>query len=155
MQLDMGDVPGWTAFIISGVAVLVAIRANRHARNSADASKDSAGSARRSADAAERQAVAAEKALPPPPLPVEWKLQHVGRERYALRNAGTATATGVRIDMDRAPAVVLEDEDPVTVLPNASWSFLISPSLDQSHPRELWISWDAQREPVPVPVPPA
>jgi hypothetical protein len=131
MHIDMGDVPGWTAFVVSGVAVFVAIRANRHARDSADASKDSAVSARRSADAAERQAEAQEKALPPPPPLVAWEIEHLSKQGYALRNVGLGTAAGVKIDLDRAPAVMLDDDED-TIPARASLRFLIAPSLGQS-----------------------
>ncbi|MEV5765324.1 hypothetical protein AB0L34_12235 [Micromonospora sp. NPDC052213] len=152
MQLDLGDVPAWAALLISAGAVYVATRANRHARDSAAASKDSAGSARRSADAAERQAVAAEAAIPPPPPQVVWQVERVNNKRYLLRNVGVGTATGVQIDVRQAHPLVGLNLGNGTVGPNESVSFLITGSMGRPSPTELWVSWDGQDEPVAVPV---
>jgi hypothetical protein len=154
MQLNMGDVPGWTALGVAIIAVIVSVRANRHAKDSADASKDSAGSARRSADAAERQAAAAEKALPPPPPAVDWEIEHLSNEGYMLRNIGVGTATGVKIDLERAGIIRDLDLGDGTVPRRGTLRFLLSPTLARmSLPSELWVSWDGQSVPVAVPVP--
>ncbi|MGW3811253.1 hypothetical protein [Micromonospora sp. NPDC005113] len=146
MQLDLGDVPAWAALAVSVGAIVVALRSNRHAKASAAAS-------RRSADAAERQAQAAEAALPPPPPQVSWRVEHVNRQRYVLRNIGVGTATGLRIDVrDGHPLVGLEREEKA-IPPNGSISFLIAASMGRPHPTELWLTWDGQDEPVAVPVP--
>ncbi|MFG3300351.1 hypothetical protein [Micromonospora chersina] len=146
MRIDMGDAPAWVALLASVGAILVSLRANRHAKESADA-------ARRSADAAERQAEAAEAALPPPPPQVAWRVEWVNRQRYLLRNIGVGPATGLRIDVrDAHPLVGLnETEEPIP--PNGSVSFLISASMGRPAPTELFLTWDGQEEPVAVPVP--
>ncbi|TDC42076.1 hypothetical protein [Micromonospora sp. KC213] len=150
MQLDLGDVPAWTALVLSGAAVYVATRANRHARDSAAASKDSAGSARRSADAAERQALAAEAAIPPPPPQVAWRVEWVSKQRYLLRNIGVGTATGVKVEVRNAhPLAGLKLGDG-TLESNQSVSFLIMGSMGRPAPTELWVSWDGQEEPIAV-----
>jgi hypothetical protein len=146
VQVDLGDVPAWAALLVSAGAVWVATRANRHARESASA-------AQRSADAAERQAQAAEAALPLPPPDVAWRIEHVNRQRFLLRNIGVGVATGLRIDVrDAHPLAGLVNLDE-PVPPNGSVSFLITGSLGKPSPTELWLTWDGHDKPVAVPVP--
>jgi hypothetical protein len=146
MRIDMGEAPAWVALLVSVGAILVSIRANRHAEESAEAS-------RRSADAAERQAEAAEAALPPPPPKVAWRVEWVNRQRYLLRNIGVGPAARLRIDVrDAHPLVGLkETEEPIP--PNGSVSFLITGSMGRPAPTGLWLTWDGQEEPVAIPVP--
>ncbi|MDG4785935.1 hypothetical protein O7626_08345 [Micromonospora sp. WMMD1102] len=145
MNFDVGDVPAWVALIVSVVSVLVAVRATRHAR-------DSAGAARRSADAAERQAAAAEAAVPPPPPAVDWRIVHQQKSRYVLRNVGVETATGVQIQ-DHDAILWAVDEVPTEVPPNAGVPFLIAATMGNPAPDELWVTWDGRSIPVAVPIP--
>lgn len=153
MQIDLGDAPAWAALLVSTGSLLIALRATRHAKDSAAASQDSALSARRSADAAERQAEAAEAALPPPPPHVAWRVEWVGGQRYRLRNTGVGVATGVQIDTGKALELIGFEGSLERIPPNGSVSFLITESAEISAPDELLVTWDGQDEPVVVPVP--
>lgn len=144
MAVNMGDTATCAGVVVSlgvsGVALWVSIRSERHAK--------------RSADAAERQAVAAEKALPPPPPAVAWEIERAARDVYRLRHVGSTVATGVMVDTFRAPAVLDLDLGDGTVRPHASIGFVVAAYAEAPTPDELWVSWDGQPEAVPVPMPP-
>ncbi|MEU8301144.1 hypothetical protein AB0C04_28130 [Micromonospora sp. NPDC048909] len=153
MRFDLGDVPAWAAIIVSSAAILVALRANRHAKDSAAASQDSAVSSRRSADAAERQATAAEQALPPPPQKVAWRFEYKSRQEYVLRNTGTEAAHDVEIDMNRIECMFHDEMPDDRVVPSgASVSLIMMATGSGSVPNELWVRWQGQPEWTPVPL---
>ncbi|WP_154937218.1 hypothetical protein [Micromonospora palomenae] len=154
MKFDLGDVPAWAALLASVGAIYVATRANRHARDSAAASKDSAVSARRSADASERQAQAAEQALAPSSPQVRWRITRgQGRESYVLRNVGTATATAVQVDLTCLPTHTVLDLGDHVFRPGQAITFWIILAASDDDVQQLWLTWDGQPEAVPVPMP--
>lgn len=129
------------------------------AKRSADVATEALTESRRAADAAERQAVAAEALLPKPPPPIKWQLELLkagrhGSASYALRNIGTETATGVKIDQERAKAIarVEFDGDPGVVVPGATVQFWVLPTMGNPKPTEAWLTWDGVDEEIPVPL---
>lgn len=121
--------------------------ARAEAQRSAEAADRSADAAMRSADAAERQI---ELATPPA---IDFQFEQIREARYALRNIGTSTATGVTVDPegfaipDRLPAgFTLARDQAVEFLLLASWASPV-PATAKVHCNEL-------AEPLHVSVPP-
>ncbi|MFI5931273.1 hypothetical protein [Actinoplanes sp. NPDC051494] len=114
-----------------------------------------AGYARRSAIAAERQARAAEAVIPPRPPAVDWKIEPGHDGAYRLRNIGTSTATGVRIDLPESFAgQVHADLGNGSISPGKSvdvrwYQAWMDPNLN-----ELPVVWDGRETPQLVPIPP-
>lgn len=154
--------------MVAVVSAVVAVRANRHskdsvaeARRSADAAEVSATEANRSADAsvrsadaAERQAVAAEAMVPPPPPKVAWQVSKLGESDYALRNVGTDAAENVTIEaVDNPPGRIQITPDPVRVLPGATIRAFLPGGAEMEPVDELIVSWDGLPAPEVVPLP--
>jgi hypothetical protein len=91
--------------------------------------------------------------LPLPAPAVAWEIEKMGPEQYRLWNVGTEVATGVAIDMARAPALLDLDLGDGTARPDLPISLVITEYAEAPKPEALRVSWDGQAEPISVPVP--
>ncbi|MFI6280494.1 hypothetical protein [Streptomyces sp. NPDC050988] len=173
--MEIGDVPGWAALVVSIVSVAISyrlgVRSAHASEKSADASRVSAREARRSSDAAERSASAAEGSLvlqrqeaeerqrAAEPR-VELRVEHAGgTSRLRLRNVGGAVARGVKIH--DTPGVSTQDREfnfrtgvsNVELVPGAARVFLIYRIGATRMPTHLWVTWEGQEERIAIAVP--
>ncbi len=107
----------------------------------------------RQADAAERQIALTWPAMPEPADLVTWSVEHRKGNTYALRNAGTATATAVTVDEGRVTSLHRLLPKQATIAPGSSEEFLLIGAFGAPIPREVWVSWDGADRPVAVAVP--
>jgi hypothetical protein len=159
--MNWGDVPAWAAFVLSGAAVWISIKARGDGQRSADASVTAAQASVRSAIAAEESLAAqlraeqeardaaAEAARPR----VEWDLERTSLTVFHLRNVGTAVAQGVTIPSAGQPGQGRHLPDGETLGPNEASRFEIMTSLGASTPSVIYVKWDEQPDPVAVRVP--
>ena len=109
---------------------------------------------RRSAVAAERQALAAEAGIPPSPPSVDWRIEPGHCGAYRLRNTGSQTATGVRLQLPRSfNGQVHADFRDGSVLPGEAIDMRWYQNWKDLALNELPVLWDGQATPVLVPVP--
>ncbi len=160
---------GWVAAAVATGSTLIAVRANRHskesaaaanasvteARRSADAAEASSVEARRSADAAERQAAAAEAMIPPPTPKVKWDPSKLGEYLYALRNVGTDAAENVKVEARgyEEEGAIRIDPDPGLVPSGATIEVFFAGGAESPDVYECRLAWDGQVEPVLVALP--
>ncbi|RKE20126.1 hypothetical protein BX266_3471 [Streptomyces sp. TLI_171] len=89
----------------------------------------------------------------PSPLSIAWSLEHRGKHTYVLRNEGTETATGVRVDPANLPPTAINVPENAVVRPQESVDFVMASTFGGLVPNEIWVSWDGHEEPVAVRVP--
>jgi hypothetical protein len=157
----------WVAAAITAGSAVVAVRANRHskdsvaeARRSADAAEVSAKEASRSADAsvrsadaAERQAVAAEAMVPPEPPKVAWRATRATAAIWMLMNVGSEAARNVDVTVPGWDTDLVEQDGGALVRPGGRLQ-VRAPEVDEMPPLvEFHVTWDGQSEPVVVPIP--
>ncbi|MEU9861305.1 hypothetical protein AB0D99_10535 [Streptomyces sp. NPDC047971] len=154
--MDWGDTPAWAAFVLSGVALWVSIKARQDGKRSADASERSADAAegaladQRRAEA-ERKQAELEAARPR----VELAVDHVNRDLYRLRNDGTAPAMNIVFEEEDLPYVFrLRGTGEVSLKGGEAIDFLMAGSSGAPVPPQLFAKWDGQDELVPLRVPP-
>lgn len=100
-----------------------------------------------------RQTLAAEASIPAPSPPVDWVVLR-SDEMLLLRNVGTDTATGVRIDGSQHYSVQLWDKTGI-VRSKGSIPFQVYVVWSSGHQcNEVPVIWDGQDKPVLVPIPP-
>ncbi|MFD9756045.1 hypothetical protein ACFWZZ_00565 [[Kitasatospora] papulosa] len=165
--MEMGDAAAWAAFAISAGALIVAVKAQRDGRRSANAAEESVEEARLSRVASERSATVAEQQLidqrqeaadrraaeveaarPRPDFVIERKSQHM----FYLRNVGTGPATGVTLIARQRPYIF----DPVAnkdMGPHDAEEFRMAGAGGSPVPGTLYLTWDGQSEEVAVAVP--
>ncbi|MFE3604262.1 hypothetical protein [Streptomyces goshikiensis] len=170
--MEIGDFAAWAGIVISLIISLVTLRgAKRQEQIASEANVAN----QAQLEATQRRAVAVEEslaealrllsqsqsgsqaALPspaPPPRPgaVRWTLERRGKHAYLLRNTGTATATGVRVDRNRTAPIVRNLPENATVKPGESVQFLMAPTFGAPLPGEVWVEWDGHPEQaIPIP----
>ncbi len=157
----------WVAAAITAGSAVVAVRANRHskdsvaeARRSADAAETSAAEARRSADAsirsadaAERQAAAAEAMVPPPQPKVAWKVTRATANTYLLNHTGTEAARNVAVAVPGWDPDLVEQEAGPLVRPGGRLPVRVVETAEMPDLVEFHVTWEGQTEPVVVPLP--
>lgn len=85
---------------------------------------------------------------------IRWSLQRKGKNSFVLRNVGTATAEGVRVQPDSASAIARNLPESATLRPNESVEFLMIGAMGRPVPNEiLVVSNGYEDEPQVVPVP--
>ncbi|MFJ9853975.1 hypothetical protein [Streptomyces sp. NPDC101150] len=159
--MQAGDIATW-----AGVAVTLLISvcawtdSRRHARIGQEANEIS----HMQAEAAERRASAVEDALaaalrvlgdraPGPSLElpeswggrrgeVRWEVRRCGRHRFVLRNVGSDTAFGVRIDPDGLGVSAHNLPQDATVRPDESVQFVMAAGFGRRLPDEVCVRWD-------------
>ncbi|MFF4563975.1 hypothetical protein [Streptomyces sp. NPDC001435] len=172
MAVEAGDAATWASTL---VAVLVAVTAWLQSRKTrgeqeeqARIQREATELAHRQTEAAERRAFAVEQMLeqliathelepgsPPRPSPssIQWTLERRGKHLYLLRNVGSDTATGVRVDPSNMPSIASNLPEDAVVRPGESVEFLMAASLATPLPGEIWVSWSLGGAPVAVSVP--
>ncbi|MFD9763211.1 hypothetical protein ACFWXI_06660 [[Kitasatospora] papulosa] len=164
--MDLGDAAGWAAFVISGGALVVAVKAQRDGRRSANAAEESVKEARRSGDAAVRSAVAAELTLADQQRAAEEQrameaeaarprpalfIQYQGGAQFHLVNRGTGRAENI---------AVAEEYDAIDPWPEVSlgvnevYPFMMAGDMATHVPGAIRVTWDGLDEPVSLLVPP-
>lgn len=165
---------GWAAAAISTISLAIAVRANRHsrdsvkeaarsataaeaslteARRSADAAETSSVEARRSADAAERQAAAAEAMIPPPPPKVAWQVSRATAAIWMLTNIGTDAVRNVDVTVPGWDPDLVEQDGGVLVRPGGRMSVRAQEVEEMPPLLEFHVTWDGQAEPMSVLIP--
>lgn len=160
--MELGDIPAWVACAFAAAAFVVSLKARGDGKRSANASQTSADASVRSAAAAEealalqrqeveqRRAAEEEAARPRPDLKVEF----VRDRQYALQNQGTGPASKVTV-LDRGlPPMVNNIPVDVDLEPGESHLFLMVGTMGGPVPPQIYVTWDGQEDPVPLPVPP-
>ncbi|GAA3444511.1 hypothetical protein Pve01_06320 [Planomonospora venezuelensis] len=84
---------------------------------------------------------------------MRWTLDR-SKDRFILRNVGTAIATGVKVGGEGVVRIASQLPDGAAVRPGASVSFMMAGSLAHAVPDEIEVTWDGHPEPVILPVPP-
>lgn len=152
-DVDLGDLPGWVAFLFSAIALFLHGRANRHQRISAEATV-------RSANAAEKavaiQQLSLEAKAPQPDQPdVDWAVERPSKNRFVLRNTGRDIATGVTVEPDQFQGFGRQLPEGAAIRPGASVEFLVFSAWGHPVPNEVYVQWDGNEyDPKPVPIPP-
>ncbi|MCX5239773.1 hypothetical protein OG824_31690 [Streptomyces prunicolor] len=158
--MNWGDVPAWAAFVLSGVAVWVSVKARGDGKKSADASATSAQASVRSAVAAEgalalqrqefneRRAAEAEASRPR----VDLRIEYVGGDRYRVVNHGEAPAENVRFVQPPEQAHGLNEV--LSLARNEGHDFYVLGSAGLDIPTSLKAVWDGQTEAVTLRMPP-
>ncbi|WP_437104348.1 hypothetical protein [Streptomyces sp. enrichment culture] len=174
LALESGDAAGWSGVIVAVLTILISLWQQRRQRKQQEAAD---GIARRQAEAQERRVLAAEENLQrliaelpsalrahaqaqiadPPERhanTVSWELTRSSKNVFVLRNTGTETAAGVKVDVGAHPAGLTRriPQDAV-VRKGESVEFMIIPAWGHPIPREFSVSWAGSEEPTLVPVP--
>ncbi len=160
--MDAGDWAAWTGAMTGGIALIVSIASAVTSVKSLYWERDSADSARRSAEAAERANMLSERAIergfPSATISnagteVEWTLSKSGRNRYVLRNIGSATAEHVAVSLGASGVVHRDLPTDAVVRPNEATSFLMLGTWGSPVPDQVWVTWGDHGVEVAVPVP--
>lgn len=172
MAVEAGDAATWASTL---VAVLVAVTAwvqgmktKAEQEEQARVQREATDLAHRQTEAAERRAFAVEQMLEqlittnelqpgsslpqPTPSSIHWTLERRGKHVYLLRNVGSETATGVRVDPSNMPSIASNLPEDAVVRPGESVEFLMAASMAGPLPGEIWVSWTGG-SPVAVSVP--
>lgn len=169
MTLDWGDAPAWIAIglsvIFSGSALAISLKGLKWQRQGTEAAKQAAEAALRSANADERANALAELALSiqagttsreqqeaEQERHVAWDLER-RKDRFILRNTGSAIATGVTVSDAGVERVASQLPVDAAVRPGESVSFMMAGSLAYSVPDEITVTWNGHPHPVVLPVP--
>lgn len=173
LGLEAGDAATWSSSAIALLAIGFAVW-QQWKQGKGQAEADAL--ARRQMEATERRALVLEESLgrlieqlpaalqaqalggaPPErhPEAVKWTLERTSKNVFILRNHGSETAEGVRVDVGEHPAGLTRrvPEDGV-VRAHESLEFLIMGAWGHPVPRELKVWWDGKDEPAVLPVPP-
>ncbi|MFJ8049843.1 hypothetical protein [Streptomyces luteogriseus] len=157
--MDWGDIPAWFAFLLSGGALWVSIKARGDGKKSASASATSAEASVRSAVAAEealalqrqeaeaRRAAEEEAARPRVDLKIEW----VRKNTYRVVNFGDAPAAN--ITCLNAPEFSRNLNEPFSLERHGAHEFLALGTMQSRKPTALRVVWDGQEEPVQLLMP--
>ncbi|MGI5268843.1 hypothetical protein ACQEUU_06810 [Nonomuraea sp. CA-218870] len=157
MTIDWSD-PAWVAIAVAVGAALVSLGALVVAWRGLKWQKKAALAADRSANAAETatalQTLEAGRSArdAAPEGRVEWTLDR-SRDRFTLRNTGTAIATGVSVGGPGVAQVGTQVPQDAAVRPGASVSFMMAGSLADRLPDEIEVTWHGHPDPVILPVP--
>ncbi|MGW5514628.1 hypothetical protein [Nocardia africana] len=153
---------------IAGWALVYSRRQAGAADRSADAAEKSADEAKRSADAAEDANHAAVRANHlaeeanalanranelNTPSAYGWEIVHVRNALFRLRNCGTERADDVIIHLDDAKLVARKLPRGQSIVPGGGHDFILKAGYGTPMPTHLMVSWEAQTEPVAVPMP--
>lgn len=177
--MDLGDAAGWAAFAISGGALVVAVKAQRDGRRSANAAEKSVTASEKSAAAAEasveearlsrlaseRSATVAEETLADQRQEAAERRaaeDEANRPRVALRleYLGNGLFQLINVGRKRAENVRLAEEEPtigtwetgLSLGENESLNFFMG-GMAYTIPGVLRFTWDGLAEPVAVRVP--
>jgi hypothetical protein len=168
MALEEGDAAGWAGVVVAVLAILLGLwQQRRQAKRQGVAE----GIARRQAEAQERRMLAAEEnlqrliaqlpaaiqaharaqiATPPErhAAAVSWDLKRPKKNLFVLRNTGTETATGVRVDVGDLPAgLTRRVPENAVVREQESVEFMMIGTWNAPIPKEISVSWDGADKP--------
>lgn len=88
------------------------------------------------------------------PSGVDLVVRHVENDLYRLTNRGTAPAVDIVFEEDRLPAVfLLRAAGDVSLQPDEEVEFVMAGSVDKPLTDELAVRWDGQEAPVVLSVP--
>ncbi|GAA2990654.1 hypothetical protein GCM10017559_08380 [Streptosporangium longisporum] len=155
MAIDWGDASAWAAFAISLGAAGLAARGLKWQKISAEATVKSANAAEK-ATALTELMVKSQLAGKPDAHQghdVKWSLER-RKDRFILRNVGTAIATDVNVDGKGIARVASQVPTDAAVRPGESVSFMMAGSLAYAVPDEIEVTWGGHPEPMILPVPP-
>ncbi|MCH6163911.1 hypothetical protein [Streptomyces marispadix] len=82
-----------------------------------------------------------------------WRIERAGRHVFALRNTGTTTLTGVRVDRGNLPDSARGVPEDAIVRPGETAEFLMAADRGQALPGTVLVSWHGRPGGVHVPVP--
>ncbi|MEV0581301.1 hypothetical protein [Nonomuraea sp. NPDC050310] len=158
MTIDWGDVPAWAAiglsFAFSLAALVVSLRGLKWQKVSAEATLKAANATEKATALAElANTLRTENGASRQQGHVEWDLAR-HKDRFVLRNRGSAIATGVAVQGDGIDKVVMHRPENAAIRPGASVSFYMVGSLAHSVPDEIEVVWDGHPDPTVLPVPP-
>ena len=152
--MNLGDVPGWIALIISVASAVLSWRSLRWERLSAEAAGRSAQEAERANRLAERaldlRAVSASRTGAPEPEPfqepargsgVSLSIEHPQGDRYVLRNNGTEVADHVYVDESQLPPIVRNIPQDAVIRPGEGHDMLIKGVFGHPMPNQLYVQW--------------
>ncbi|MFD6550368.1 hypothetical protein [Streptomyces sp. NPDC058398] len=172
LGLETGDAATWASSVVAVLAVAFAIWQQwKQGRGQAEADAI----ARRQLEATERRTLVLEESLgrlveqlpaalqaqariaatpDRHPEAIAWELERRSKNLFVLRNQGTETAEGVRVDLGEHPAG-LTRRVPVdgVVRKRESVEFVIIGAWQHPVPREVKVWWDGAAEPAVLPVP--
>ncbi|MFI9046281.1 hypothetical protein [Streptomyces sp. NPDC053427] len=77
---------------------------------------------------------------------VRWEVRRRGGHRFALRNVGSATAFGVRVDPDGLGASARNLPQDATVRPDESVQFVMAAGVGRRLPGEVCVRWDGRAQ---------
>lgn len=174
MALEAGDWGGWAGVAVAVLTVAISLWQQRRQNRRQIEADDIA---RRHAEVAERRVLATEEALQRliEQLPaavqahaqtqiaadpvrhaeaVTWQLERPSKNVFVLRNTGTETAAGVKVDVGDHPAGLTRrvPEDAV-VRKEESVEFMMLGAWGKPVPREIRVEWDGAAEPAVLRVP--
>ncbi|MFJ6578400.1 hypothetical protein ACIQMY_20815 [Streptomyces sp. NPDC091368] len=153
--MDWGDGSALGALLISGAALIVAVKARGDGKKSANAAERSAIAAEETLadqrrEAAERRSAEEEASRPR----VHLALEHVDRDVYRLMNDGNASALNIVFDEEELPYIFkLRGTGEVSLRAGEAIDFLMAGAGDAAVPPQLFAKWDGQQELVPIRVP--
>lgn len=138
------------SFVISCLAVIVALAAGWYARGQKLAAEQAATEARRSADAADEMATIererrTQEVADADRRRVQFELVHQGGHAYLLRNVGTDAAYGVHIDT-QGLGTAGEIEEVEEFLPSDSYRYLLASTLDCDGSERVVVTWHHRRD---------
>ncbi|WP_030071512.1 hypothetical protein [Streptomyces natalensis] len=178
--MQAGDIGTWAGVALT---LLISIGAWTDAQRQARIGREANEISHRQAEAAERRARAVEEALASalrllgerapslelpempemPEMPgvggggpgeVRWEVGRRGRYGFELRNVGSATAFGVRVDPDDLGGVARNLPEDATVRPGEGVRFVMAATFARRLPGEVCVRWGgygrAEAQVVPV-----
>ncbi|MEU7891762.1 hypothetical protein AB0B45_02730 [Nonomuraea sp. NPDC049152] len=161
-NFTLSDLPGWLGLVFGGTSLLVSWRNLSWAKRSAVANEKAADASVRSANAAEKAAayneltshnVSARESSTSTAPDVSWTIEHFRNAAYVLINSGSQVATGVTADATPFGGLARELPKDAAVRAGGQHRFLLVETWQKAAPREMWLTWDGQDEPVAVPMP--
>lgn len=148
--------PAWVAVAVSLVALGVSVWSATLSWKSLKWERTAAQSARRSAEAAERANLLTERALArseatgvervvvtASPADVSWRIERAGKNRFVLRNTGTAIAEHVSVDDQQLAGVITKNlPTDAVVRPGEGVDLLLMGSWQGGGlPNQLYVRW--------------
>ncbi len=157
--LAWGDVASWVS---TGLALIVALRAEMTSRRARDLTRDQSKSQERIAAATEAMARSAEapsaSAVPTMPdgsEPNRWLVARTGKNLVTLRNLGPGAVHGVEVDKDRLGGARVDVRGSSDLGAMESLEIMTVPSFGHPVANEVWVRsrQHPQWEAVPMPPP--
>ena len=138
------------AAVISIIAIIVSISARVDSKRSADAAEDSAAEARRANDRYEARDLTELNRQIRADLAIGDEISN-GERRFYFANAGQETVRDLQV-IDPPPTLTELPQRFSLGTGRRSEPFRLVAG-DPGWPKELWVTWDGQPEPVPVEFP--